>query len=479
MRSILMLLLCVITAQVCAQEAMDLQQLIQLAQKKSVARKQANTRKATQYWQWRQYQSNYKPQMILNGTLPGFTRNSIEVIQPDGNIAFKSVSQHNALVDLSLSQPLALTGGTFFLSSSLQRFDDLDNDFTFYNGIPFQLGFIQPILRFNALKWDRKIEPLRYKESQQDFISDLEAIAGTAVELFFQTMLAQIDRQIAQTNVANTDTIFQITLEKYELGKISRNDLLQLRLEKLKAAKSLTLAEQDLEVASRQLSSYLGDQTNQQWQLVLPESIPELRIAENKALHYAYQHRSDAIAFQRRSIEADRGIARAEGSTGFNASLSGTFGWSNNAATLGGIYQSPQDQQGVFLEFSIPIVDWGRTKAQIETAKANRQLILYEVEQDRLDFEQRILTELRLVKHYHTQYQLSAEADEVAQLRYQIAQDRFLLGDLSITDLSIALQEKDQAKRDYIRALWDYWRSYYRIRLLTLYDFEQNQKINY
>ena len=74
---------------------------------------------------------------------------------------------------------------------------------------------------------------------------------------------------------------------------------------------------------------------------------------------------------------------------------------------------------------------------------------------------------------------LTAEADSIAGEKYQIAKDRYVLGNLSITDLSIAFQENDQAKRDYISALRDFWGAYYQLRYLSLYDFERNEKITY
>ena len=74
---------------------------------------------------------------------------------------------------------------------------------------------------------------------------------------------------------------------------------------------------------------------------------------------------------------------------------------------------------------------------------------------------------------------LTRRADSIASEKYQIAKDRYVLGNLSITDLSIAFQEKDQAKRDYVFALRNYWSAYYRLRYLSLYDFEKNQKISY
>jgi outer membrane protein len=74
---------------------------------------------------------------------------------------------------------------------------------------------------------------------------------------------------------------------------------------------------------------------------------------------------------------------------------------------------------------------------------------------------------------------LTARADSIASEKSQIAKDRYVLGNLSITELSIAFEEKDQAKRDYILALRDYWSAYYQLRYLSLFDFEKNEKIKY
>jgi len=71
---------------------------------------------------------------------------------------------------------------------------------------------------------------------------------------------------------------------------------------------------------------------------------------------------------------------------------------------------------------------------------------------------------------------LAAEADSIASEKYQIAKDRYVLGNLSVTDLSIAFTEKDQAKRDYISALRDFWGAYYQLRYLSLYDFERMRR---
>jgi outer membrane protein TolC len=73
----------------------------------------------------------------------------------------------------------------------------------------------------------------------------------------------------------------------------------------------------------------------------------------------------------------------------------------------------------------------------------------------------------------------AAKADTIAQLRYEITKQRYLIGKISITDLNLAQQEKDQNSRGYINALLSFWNAYYTVRRLTLYDFERNEKIKY
>jgi len=70
-------------------------------------------------------------------------------------------------------------------------------------------------------------------------------------------------------------------------------------------------------------------------------------------------------------------------------------------------------------------------------------------------------------------------ADKVAEEGYKIAVKKFQNGEISITDLNISLQEREGAKRDYIHSIENYWESYYRLREVTLYDFEFHQKIYY
>ncbi|WP_293305511.1 TolC family protein [Pedobacter sp. UBA5917] len=458
---------------------LTLLQVVEMAKSNSIAAKQAITVKETKYWEWRTFKSNYQPQLALEGILPGYTKSYTQVQQPNGSILFQPVHYDNSSLTLNFTQSIAATGGTIYGTTQLQRFDDFDRNSVLYNGIPYGIGYTQPLLQFNNLKWDKKIEPLKFNESKQVFIETQEKIAITVTEYFFDLLLAQVNLNIADLNYTNTKRILNIADTKFELGKISKNEILQLQLEVLNAQKAVGTAKRDVEIATLNLRSYVGIEGSDRIKLDMPSIVSQMTVAAEKVLSEAFENRSEAIGFIRRLAEAKRDVAKAKGENGLTATLRANLGFSNAANRAFDIYRSPKNQQTVELQLSIPVMDWGRSKSRTKTAQANEQLITYTVEQDKQTFKQEIVTQVTLFNMMKEQIQLTDKAEKIAAEKYKIASERYVLGNLSITDLSIAFQENDRAKRDYVSSLRDFWGAYYQLRYLSLYDFEKNRKITY
>jgi outer membrane protein len=458
---------------------LSLLQVVEMAKANSIAAKQATTVRETKYWQWRTFKSNYQPQLSLTGILPGYSKTTQPVLQPDGTIVFQPVHNDNSSLQLDFSQSITTTGGTVYGTTSMQRFYDFDRHNELYNGVPYAIGYSQPLFQFNALRWDKRIEPLKFNESKQAYIESQEQISITVTGYFFDLLLAQVNYQIAQTNFINTEKILTIAKVKFDLGKISKNEILQLQLERLNAQKAVGTAKRDMEVATLNLRTYTGAEGEAKIALELPGATINMDVTAEKVLAEAFDNRSDAIAFIRKVAEAKRDVAKAKGQSGLVATLTANIGFSNTARNIPEVYRNPQNQQLLQLQFSIPVLDWGRSKSRLKTAQANEQFTEYAVEQDKQTFKQQIVTQVTLFNMMKEQLVFTAEADSIASEKYKIARDRYVLGDLSITDLSIAFQENDQAKRDYVAALRDLWGAYYQLRYLSLYDFERKEKINY
>src|SRR6185503_19162285 len=100
-------------------EPITLQQAIDLALSQGyVARAAHATREAARY-QDRAFYSRLLPQILLGGTVPAYNRSIIQVVQPDGSTLFRPQDQTNATATMTMTQRLPITGGDFFVSSSL------------------------------------------------------------------------------------------------------------------------------------------------------------------------------------------------------------------------------------------------------------------------------------------------------------------------------------------------------------------------
>jgi outer membrane protein len=452
---------------------LSLPQVIEMARTQSPASKMAKNEYENRYWQYRTFKSNYKPQLRLSGTLPELNRSISTVTQNDGRDLFVRRSLANSSLDLSLSQNIAATGSEVFMSSQLQRIDVFDPTSSIsYLANPAVVGIRQPLFMFNQLRWDNKIEPLRFEEAKRKLNEDMEAVSIQANELFFNLYNAQISLKIQEQNVSNTDTLYKISVGRYNLGKIAENDLLQLELNVMNAQNNFAQATLDYQLASMRLTNFLKLPDNTEFDLIPPSLIPDFKVDLNTAISYAQKNRQAVIEFERQRLEAQRNVQKAKGDNRLNANLFASYGLTQSAPIVEDVYANPQDQQRVRVGFEIPILDWGRTKSQIKTSAANKEMIETSIEQAEQSFLQEIILLVKQFEMYKQKLLISEKADTIAQKRFDIAMNRYLIGKISILDLNVAMQEKDMARLEYISSLRNFWYTYFEIRRKTLYDFE-------
>ncbi|HMG93645.1 MAG TPA: TolC family protein [Chryseolinea sp.] len=465
--------LCLV-ATVSGQTRYTLEDVLQMGREQSPFSRQAETRKENRYWQYRSFRSNYNPQLRLSGNLPDYNQDYVQNRLDDGTIAFQQREQTTGAVNLGLLQPIFFTGGFLSVNSNLNRYNDFLYNIESWNSTVLNVRLDQPLLAFNQLRWDKKTEPLRYEESRRDYVEEMEFISREVTDKFFSVLDAQINLEIAQFNLANNDTIYKIEAGRYNIGTTPKDKLLQAELQLLQSQQDVTSAKISLQNNKLDLRSFLGLRDAEEFSLILPEQIPQMTIELNEALRRARENRADFIAFERRKIEAEREVAAARGQR-FQANLSASFGLNNQAPTLDGSYDDPLRQQRVNVSFNFPVLDWGRNKARMKTAFANQKLNNYVIEQDEVNFEQEIITQVTQFDVLLSQIRITKKSDEVAQERYMVSQNRYLIGKIDITNLNIALTEKDKARRGYLDALRSFWTSYFDLRRLTLYDFANGQ----
>lgn len=465
-------------AQGDVKKSFTLAEVISLAKDQSPDAIVAKHRFRASYWEMRSFKAEYLPSLMFTGSLPNYERSYTRQFVGGSEQYFE---QNNIFTqaNLSLSQNIGLTGAKVSVTSSLERIDDLNADEKSYLSNPVIVRFEQPINGYNELKWKRKIEPKKYEEAKRSFVKNMENVSSKAVNYFFDLLTAQQNMVITEVNLSNADTLFKIAKGRYNIGTIAENELLQMELSYLNAGADVNDAKIQLESNKFRLRSFLGYNDKVDIELIVDDSVPAFKVEFEKALSLALSNSPEVTAFERQILEAKRDVSQAQSQRGLSTNLFASFGLTKRDDELGGAYRNPEQQQGVRLGVSIPILDWGRGRGRVKMAKSQQELINTEVEQGRTDFTQRIFIDVMGFNMRNDQVVISGKADTIAQKRYNVTKQRFLIGKINVTDLNISQTEKDRAKTRYIESLRSYWDSYYNIRKLTLYDFVTDKEIIY
>lgn len=473
------LLLCTLLVALCkpcpAQDTLrlTLDDCIQLARQQSPTAKQAIHTFRSAYWNYRYYRANYLPMLSLTSN-PYLNRAINKITMSDGTVQFVEQNLLSTDLTLSLTQNVPWTGGTLFVETAAQRLDLLSDDTHSYQTSPINIGYSQSLFGYNTLKWDRKLEPIRYREAKRSLIEALELVAAGATEQFFSLAQAQSSLEIANSNFAHADTLYNYAKGRYDIGTISENEMLQLELNRLTEETNRMNAQIEVENAEQELRSYLGILQEVKLIADIASPIPDVQIDLASALMLAAQNSPDVLNRQLRKLESESAVAKARSNAGLKADLYLRFGLTQTGKEIQAAYKHPLQQQYVTLSVTLPILDWGRGKGKVRVAKSQRDLVYSQVEQDQTDFEQNVR---KLVNQFNLQKQrvhIARRTDHTAERRATVARKLYLLGKSSILDLNASTTEKESARRSYLTSLHDYWSIYFTLRSFTLYDFLRN-----
>ena len=457
--------------------SLSLEDVVQIALSQAPATRNSENEFETSLWRFKNYKAQLRPQLFLEGMLPNFQQSVIPVVQPEGNTEFRKVTQNSMYSRLMLSQVIPFTGTQIWTTSDFTRIDNLENNTTQYNARPLTIGIRQPIFAFNQQKWSKKIEPLYLEEAEKGLNEEMQLIMLEAASYFFDYLKIQTSYELAFSLYNDSKANLEIAKVKMERGLISANEHARVKLNMLMAQKTMNNAELDLQNASFLLKSFIGYKEDQDLTLEIPVDVPNFSIDTSKALEEALKNRKDPVELKRRMTEMNRDIDMAKKNNGLNTYLDGQYGMIQSANDYVQLFDEMENHKSLVLSLKIPILDWGRSSSNVKIAKANQKLLEYELGQLQTDFEREITTEIERFPLLYRQLDIGREADLLAQNAYKAAQQEYKNGDLSITELNIAQDNRQNTRQSFVGTIEEFWLSYYRIRYLTLYDFEKNEII--
>ena len=455
---------------------LTLDDVIRIASQQSLdAFKNKNMYRAN-YWEFRYYKADRLPSLTLDATVLDYNRSMQKVYNYDKNRdEYIEREDLNSNLSLRLNQNVGFTGGQIFATSSLAMTQKLGDDkLSSYSSTPFSIGYSQSINGYNEFKWEAKIEPLKFEKAKKEFIQAKENLALKANRLFFDLVDAQIEVNISENNLSNSDTLYTIGKGRFQVGTVTQDELLNLELRFMNSKLALTRANLGLERSKARLNSFLSFEKETDVECIVPSYSAGLQIKANQALEQALISNPDIFSQRQRLMEEDKRVDKAKSETGISGTFFAVFGLNQNSEQFNEVYQDPLGRQQLRAGVSVPILDWGRRKGQLAMARSNREVMRISINQEKIDFEQNVTMNVMEFNLQGNQVLNTAKADTIAQMQYDVTQQRFLIDKVDVTKLNLARNDREQARRAYIRSLRSYWNYYITIRRLTLFDFENN-----
>ncbi len=470
----LLLALCAAGVQAQRSLRLSLQRTIAMANDSSLSAFRYQNMYLSGYWEYRSYKAARLPSLTLNLTPSQYYRYITQRYDSQEDVdVYREQQMFSANAGLSVSQNFDLLGGTFYLNTELDYMRNFgDSKSTQFSTVPIRIGYQQDLLGYNAFKWDRKIEPLKFEKAKRQFLYNTESVSEEAVNYFFSLAMAQADYKLAEDNVATTDTLYAIGQQRQKIAAISQADLLTLKLDKVNARNTLRNAEISLKRAMSALATYLNLDKNTHIELDLPSRPKFMEVSADRALALAKENNPTYLEQRQNVLEAEQQVDRTRKESMFNASFNASVGFNQVADNLVAAYRNLLQQDLVAFSISIPLVDWGVRKGKYNMARNNLNVVRIAARQEEISLEEDVLM---TVSDFNVQQELIASAEEaldLAELAYDQTRRRFIIGKADISSLTLALNRQQEAQKNYILALQNYWLSYYKIRKLTLHDFE-------
>mgnify|MGYP002856436271 CR=1 FL=1 len=438
------------------------------------------------YWQWRSYKADLLPEVSLSGTAPSWNKRYSSYQQADGGLSFVRNDYLGLDGAVNITQKLWPTGGTLSIESSLDYLHQSSNSSPFGGGregasnqfmsLPVAVTLSQPLFSVNHLKWNRRIEPLRYREAQARFLTETEQVAMQAISLYFNLLLTGERVNIARQNLQTAEKLYEVAQAKRRMGTISQNDVLQLRLDVLTARSALTNSESARQAAQFALRSFLDVDTP--IAPIMPDSVfggfaAEIsRLDYEQVLSHALRNNAHAATMRRRQLEADYAVASARANRQ-TVSLYAQLGYTGTADNLRGAYRDLLSNEVIQIGITVPLLDWGKRRGQRKMAESNRDIVQGQLRQQAQEFRQNIFILTEQFNNQAEQLRIAVEADTIARRRYHTNVETFKIGSISTLELSSAQTAKDEARQNRIAQLYNYWYYYYQLRSIALWDFER------
>lgn len=379
---------------------------------------------------------------------------------------------------LRIDQPILFTDGTLSLVNSLgwQDNQSRNNDNTvFSNNLYLELS--QPIFTYNRTKME--LEEIQY-DYENAYIEHALQRLNTEMQItnqFYSVFMAQNNLIISKEELTNSQTQFNIIENKVEADLSARDELFQAELNLATAQSLVDNRQVTLDNLKDKFKQLLGIDIYKDITTHAQTHITPVHVDMTQAIDHGLSSR---LELRQREIELanlDFAMTRAKASDEFKGDIALSLGIMGENPDFHDIYQDPTRNPRISIRFSVPIFDWGERKARIRAQEIAKRIGILNYEDEKIEITLEIRKVCRNLANLYAQIQIADKNVSNAQLMYDLNMVRYSNGDLTGMEINQFQTQLSNKKVNFSQSQIDYKIELLNLKILSLYDFENNTSI--
>lgn len=424
------------------------------------------------------YRKGFLPAVSFSISPFSFNR-SIQRLQEasDGSYTYVEDYSNSSSAGITVRQKIGPTGGTLTMGTSLSFLREFSANRNSFNSRPIYIGFTQPLTGgYKEYIFNRTIQHLTQTIAAKDCAKEIATFQYEVLSTYLKAYLADQTLRNAISMEASSDTLLHIALLKLKAGRITDYEYKQVDLQCAENAYDAATAREERQMAVRALSSCLeldGDP------IALPQRLDNCPpVIETSTVHALIAHNNPQY------IQAELDLARArqqlwqaKQATRLSGNLSIDYGVNQYGAEFAQAYRHPSRQQSVSVTLSLPVFQWGINHNKRQIAENEFEIQRIATERSLRDFDKEIDEVILRYNSALLNSDLSERAFRLATENYHMMARRFTFERITVAELIEAKRTLMMHQMEYYTAIQSLYTTYYNIRTLTLYDFENNKHL--
>lgn len=457
----------------------NLEEILEMALKHAIQLKRYHSELKEQYLNNNFFEEGLKPQFFASAILPNISRSIQSRPLPDGRDVFVNTS--NMYNSLGLRMDYQLNNGAkLYAFSGISRLDILKTEqlppSQNYFFTPISIGIGHTFLKFNEIRWQKEEYQLQQEELNAKYFHVREEVIQQALQKYASTFMAQLKLELETQNQEELNELYKVKQQLFEIGQISKTEILRLELELEKNARSFEEATLNWNQNKVDLCDFIGLKPTL-LQKVAPPYSKNIVINPEKALELITQNKYRALQIKNEMNDLEADLMRAKRNNQFTVEVNASLGFNNSGSNLSRIYQDLLNQQNLSVSLLLPLSSHKSNALNQEIVQERLHRTLLNIEQENVDLAREILANVGSFNLLLRNINSAERTVKISKDIFELSRQQYLIGNKNITEINIARKDREQAILNYYQLILDAKIKYFEIRRSCLYDFENDQSL--